>query len=216
MNARSNQAWLQALGERETAAKERALRDLRDYLLRSVLVYLAGRRSDLSGWSREDIAALAEDLAQDAMIKILQNLGTFRGESRFTTWAYRFVINQAATELRRRRYRTVSLDQLLDEGTHAFESLFAGEKWTDLDRQIEQQAYADLLRSIVDAELTRRQRAAIMGIYFLEYSTEEVARALGTEPNALYKLLFDARKRLKTALLGRHLTPNDILAAFDR
>lgn len=215
MKIRSNVAWLQALSEQQTAAKEEALRDLREYLLRSVLVYLSMHRSELTDWSRPVIRQLAEDLAQDALLKILQNLEQFRGESKFTTWAYRFVINQAATELRARRYRDLSLDQLLQEESLAFESLHQAWQPLDLGRQIEQRAYIELLRTLVDQELTERQRAAIVGIYLLEYSTEEVAAALGTDRNTLYKVLHDARKRLKAALLSRHLTPNDILAAFD-
>src|SRR5262245_41321289 len=122
MSLLSNEEWLQLLSGRSSTAKDEAIAQLRDYLVRSVLVYLASQREELTHWTRQTIREFAEDVAQDALLDILGSLETFRGESRFTTWAYRFAINEAASELRRRRYRDLSLDQLL-EGASLFESL---------------------------------------------------------------------------------------------
>jgi RNA polymerase sigma-70 factor, ECF subfamily len=215
MRLRSNEEWLQVLRERHTVTKSEVLAELRDYLVRSVLVYLSLHRDELAERERQVIREFAEDVAQDALTNILDNLEAFRGESKFTTWAYRFAINQAASELRRQRYRDLSLDQLLEEASDALESLFAASDREALERQIEQRAYLELLRDLIATQLTERQRAAIIGIYLQGYSMDEVADALDTNRNALYKLLYDARKRLRDALLAGHLTQNDILAAFD-
>jgi RNA polymerase sigma-70 factor, ECF subfamily len=215
MSERSNEAWLQALSEEHSEVKNQALGELRDYLLRSVLVYLSMHRSELLSWNRQEVYELAEDLAQDALINILRNLEGFRGESKFTTWAYRFAINAAATELRRQRYRDLSLDHLLEEEGYLFASILVGQQSEPLDRQVEQRNYIDLLRKLIHEELTEHQRAAIIGIYLRGDSMDEVAAALEIKRNALYKLLYDARRRLKIVLEEQHLSPNDILASFD-
>jgi RNA polymerase sigma-70 factor (ECF subfamily) len=215
MNPRSNEEWLQALTEPPGEARNEALYDLRDYLLRAVLIYLSLHRSELAGWSRQDVYDLAEDLCQDALMKILASLDTFKGRSRFTSWAYRFVINQAASELRRYRYRDVSLEQLREEEPVVFQSLLVVRGEIEPERLAEQHDYINLLREIIEHELSERQRAAIVGVYLQGYSTDEMATALGLTRNALYKLLHDARRRLKANLLERHFTQSDILTAFE-
>jgi len=215
MFSRSNEGWLQALTEPSGEARNEALHELRDYLLRAVLVYLSLHRSELAGWSRQDVYELAEDLCQDALMKILASLSTFKGRSRFTSWAYRFVINQAASELRRYRYRDISLEQLREEAPVVFQSLLAVGEEVKPERLVEQQDYINLLREIIEHELSERQRVAIVGVYLQGYSMDEMATALGLTRNALYKLLHDARKRLKASLLECHLTQSDILTAFE-
>jgi RNA polymerase sigma-70 factor, ECF subfamily len=215
MNTRSNEEWLEALagppGERQNAA----LVELRDYLLRAVLVYFSSYRNELAGWDRQAVYDLAEDLTQEALVRILDSLDGFQGKSRFTTWAYRFVINQAASELRRQRYRDVSLDRLQEAESVTFQELLAGQAEVDPEQQVEQRDYLHLLYEIIRQELNERQRLAIVGVYLLGYPMDQVARVLGLNRNALYKLLYDARRRLKSCLLEHHLTRSDILAAFD-
>jgi RNA polymerase sigma-70 factor, ECF subfamily len=215
MSERTNEVWLQVLSAERSEAKNQALGELRDYLLRSVLVYLSLHRNELVDWNQQEIYELAEDLAQDALINILRSLESFRGDSKFTTWAYRFAINAAATELRRHRYRDLSLDRLLEEEGYLFASILAEQPSELVDRQVEQRNYVDLLRKVIHQELTERQRAAIIGIYLRGDSMDEVATALEMNRNALYKLLYDARQRLKKAFEEQHLSPNDILASFD-
>ncbi len=217
MAFRSNQEWLWALTEQSGDAQAEALQDLRDYLLRAALVYLARHRNDLSGWSRQAIRDLAEDLAQDALLDVRKSLDGFRGESQFTTWAFRFVVNRAASELRRRRYRDLSLDNLREDELATFQTLLHSGKelGTDPERLAERRYYLTLLREIVETELNERQRAAIVWVHWQGRSMDEVAAALGINRNALYKLLYDARKRLKAELLRRHLSQGDILAAFE-
>src|SRR3990172_8106160 len=98
LKTRSNEEWLQALG----AVSPEALEDLRAVLLRGLRAALANRVNS-------DVDALAEDFTQEALLKILKSLHTFRGESRFTTWAQKIAIHIALSELRRRRWQDVPL-----------------------------------------------------------------------------------------------------------
>jgi RNA polymerase sigma-70 factor (ECF subfamily) len=214
MSPQSNEEWLWALTEQPGEVQSDALRDLHDFLLRAVLVYLSQRRSELAGWSRDDVRGLAEDLAQEALLEVRESLTRFKGESKFTTWAYRFVINRAASELRRQHYRNVSLDQLREEEPVLFQALLPEQGAVEPERMAERRNYLRLLRDIIEHELNERQRAAIVGVHVQGLSMDEVAAALGLNRNALYKLLHDARKRLKARLQARHLTEGDILAAF--
>ncbi|HLE26825.1 MAG TPA: sigma-70 family RNA polymerase sigma factor [Anaerolineales bacterium] len=214
MAPRSNKDWLWALTQPAGEAYDEALHDLQDFLLRAALVYLFAQRSELSGWGREEVRTLAEDLVQEALLEIRESLDKFRGESKFTTWAYRFVINRAASELRRRRYQELSLDQLREEQPAVFEALLSVQEGAAPEQQAQRRAYLELIRQIINQELEPRQRAAIIGVYWQGYEMDAVAEALDLNRNALYKLLHDARKRIKARLSTRRLTASDILAAF--
>jgi RNA polymerase sigma-70 factor (ECF subfamily) len=219
MPAWTNEDWLRALSEGPGEMRSEALEALRAYLLRAVLVYLARHRSELRAWSQQALFDLAQDLAQESLLEIQANLGSFKGESKFTTWAYRVVINQAASELRRHRYRNLSLDQLQEEQPVVFQSLMAevdeaGARVSP-ETVAERRLYLNLLNDIVQRELNERQRAAVVGVHWLGLSMDEVAASLGLSRNALYKLLHDARQKIKAQLLARRLSEGDILAAFE-
>lgn len=214
MSPRSNEEWMWALTEQPGEVQSDALKDLHDFLLRAGLVYLSQRRSELAGWSRDDVRGLAEDLAQEALLEIRASLGSFKGESKFTTWAYRFVVNRAASELRRRHYRNVSLDQLREAEPALFQALLFEQGAVEPEQLAQRRNYLNLLRDIIEHELNERQRAAIVGVHLQGLAMDEVAEALGLNRNALYKLLHDARQRIKARLHARHLTEGDILAAF--
>jgi len=218
MAARSNADWVEALSEAEGETLSQALQDLRGFLVRATLVYLTQHRSELALWSQADILQLAEDCAQDALLEIRAQISTFRGEAKFTTWAYRFVINRAASELRRQRYRNVSLDWLNDDVPSLLQKMVTlGTRAEPVEPEhlVEQQAYLQLLANIISAELSDRQRLAVIGVLWEGRSMEEVAAVLGLTRNALYKLLHDARKRIKAKLAEHYLTEGDILAAFE-
>ncbi|HSD82319.1 MAG TPA: sigma-70 family RNA polymerase sigma factor [Anaerolineae bacterium] len=216
MAGRSNEQWIRALSERSTEAQGAALQDLHDFLLRAVLTYLAAQRGELGGWSQGDVRGLAEDLAQDALVEITRSLTSFRGDSKFTTWAYRFVINRAVSELRRQRYRNISLDRLREEqGGSLFQAVITDREKIEPEQLAEQSYYLNLLRDILTTELNERQRSALLAVYDQGRSMDEVANALGVSRNALYKLLHDARRRIKARLAARHLSESDILSAFE-
>ncbi len=202
MTERTNDQWLADLSGPEQDA---ALADLRALLTRGLTYALAGRGADV---------AAIEDFSQDALLKILGSLASFRGESKFTTWAQKIAINVAFTEMRRRRWQDVSLDGIVE----AREGDWIPDTLSDPSAGPEQRATQNMLlstlRRLVTQELTDKQRQAMMAIIIQGMPLEEVARRMGTNRNALYKLLHDARKRLKRQMEAEGLSPQDLLAAF--
>ena len=184
---------------------DEALGDLYDLLVR-------GLRAALGSYGG-GVDAYVEDFAQEALLRITGNLDSFRGESRFTTWAQKIAMNVALTELKRRRWRDVSL-----------QDLFARREVADrgpADTQLtpEQLTFQNMvlgeLRRMVDEELTDRQREAVVAVILEGMPISEVARRMDTNQNALYKLLHDARRRLKRRMEAAGLSPQEVLAAFD-
>src|SRR5688572_15968968 len=101
---RTNQEWLQDLNA-SGSRQEAALADLRDLLLRAALYFFSRNLSDFKGSDRSEITQRSEDVAQDALIAVLDHLPDFRGDSKFTTWAYKFAINKAMMAARRERWK---------------------------------------------------------------------------------------------------------------
>ena len=203
MSDRTNQEWLEALRGPE---RDEALVDLRAILVRGLGYAMSSRPAV----TEADI----QDFVHDALIKILAALNSFRGESRFTTWAQKITVHVALTELRRRRWRDVSL-----EDVSGFpDSDFIPQTLADPTAGPEQQAIQNtLLRSVrraIAEDLTEKQRQALVAAVIHGMPLEEIARRMGTNRNALYKLLHDARKRLKRQLLAEGLSLQEILAAF--
>ena len=199
MQARANEQWL---AELRGPNPNEALADLYDLLVRGLRAALGGRAG-----------ANIEDFAQEALLKITNNLDSFRGESRFTTWANKIAMNVALTELKRRRWRDVSLQDLLARRTAT------GRGLADPQPTPEQVAFQNMvlaeLRGIIDKYLTDRQREAVVAVILEGMPIAEVARRMGTNQNALYKLLHDARKKLKLRMEAVGLSPHEVLAAFD-
>jgi len=204
-DGRTNEEWLSALRGAEQAV---ALEDLRKFLIRGLGYSLAGRATV----GDSDI----QDFVQDALLRILGALDSFRGESRFLTWAQKIAIHVAFTELRRRRWRDVSLESVSPD---AAEPDFVPETLAEPGDGPERRAIQDDLlsgiRRIITEELTAKQRQALVAILIYGMPPEEVARRMDTNRNAIYKLLHDARKRLKTRMAAEGMSPEDVLAAFE-
>ena len=202
----SNQEWFDNLRSEDN---NQALADLREYLQRGLRYALSSRVDP----NRLD--ALIEDSAQDALLRILEKLDTFRGESRFTTWASKVAIRLALTELRRKRWENVALEDLVPEDTGMD---YTPAVLTDTETLPEQQAYQRevmrLIERLIMTELTPRQRQVMMAILKGGMPIGEAAERMGTNPNALYKMLHDARQRLKNRLEEEGYSANEILEAF--
>src|SRR5205809_4975431 len=115
MVERSNAQWITDLSA-DGGVREQAINDLRERLKRGIYYYLSRERSDLADLAPEEVSQMAEDFAQDATLRILSNLESFRGDSRFTTWATKVAVRVAISEMRRARYKDFSLDALTDNG----------------------------------------------------------------------------------------------------
>jgi len=203
MTERTNEEWLAAL---RGPGQAEALADLRAFLVRG-LRYALANRSDVDEQIREDFA-------QDALLKILNALDTFRGESRFTTWAQKIAVNVAFTELRRRRWQDTSLEAITEGMSLDFVPDMLIDRSAGPDQQAVQSAFLETLRRLIATELTEKQRQALIAIHIQGMPLAEVASRLGTNRNALYKLLHDARQRLKKKLEEEGLSPQDVMAAF--
>ena len=210
MSQRSNAEWLRDLtaGGHVQAS---ALQDLRAYLLRAARFALRRR---LGGDRAAAIDQLAEDCAQDALLAILARLDGFRGDSRFTTWAYTFAVHTALVAARREGWKHVSLDALLD-GPAVRESLAFADAGAEAPGRAAQRAEAwTVVQRVIDQELTDRQRQAMKALVIDEVPLDELVRHWSSNRNAVYKLLHDARRRLRTALVRRGFEPKDVLALF--
>jgi RNA polymerase sigma-70 factor (ECF subfamily) len=207
---RTNEQWVAELGE-PGEAQEIALADLRVIIMR-------GLPYALSKWlkpSDPHFESLSEEVAQDTLLRVLDSLHSFEGRSKFTTWVHKIAVRIALTELRRKRWRDVSLDQLTEDapGEGPRGILAAHEAGPDI--VAEQSDMIDHLQRVISEELTDKQREALIATRIHGMPMEEVARRMGTNRNALYKLLHDARQRLKSRLEEEGLSPEDVLAAFE-
>jgi len=213
MTERSNEEWLSVLRRGDTVT-DQALQDLRDFMLRGIMGYLHAR-SDLSRLDVRDLEELAQDTVQDALLKIQAKLDTFQGKSKFTTWATKIAINHLISELRRQRWRDVSLNEILSGGTLLEEIVSTGPNDSSnpslaTERRLVWLAVAD----VVQNELTDRQRQAIITTQLNGVPMQEAARMMETNTNNLYKLIHDARLKIKRKLVSRGLEPDYILDLF--
>lgn len=197
---RSNETWVSHLRGPE-AEQGAALSDLRLALLR-------GLRRALSPHGVDE--AFLEDATQDALLQILARLDQFRGRSRFVTWATSIAIRVALSALRHRRWKDVSLEDLLADAS--FEEAFAAVD--DGSDGLERSAILEKMREVIERRLTARQRTALLA-ELKGVPLGEIARHLGSNRNAVYKLTHDARKQLRRGLevagyyaddIGRALT----------
>ena len=212
---RTNQEWLDDLTAAGTI-QETAIADLRQILLRAALYFFSRNLGDFGGLSRDEILQRAEDCAQDALIAVMRHLQDFRGDSKFTTWAYKFAINISLMAARKEKWKGVSLDELSEAG----EDTVAG--WLTHDKSDgaapEASAMQDELRSIIrdviECELTDKQRQVLLLMVFNEVPMDEVVRHFGSNRNSIYKLLHDARLKVKAGLQARGFEVGETLEMF--
>jgi RNA polymerase sigma-70 factor, ECF subfamily len=213
MIERTNEEWLNEL-KSDGAGQTQAIEDLRQYLRQRTLIYLSNR-SDLRDLAQTELQELSEDLTQEILLKIQANLDTFQGRSKFTTWATKIAANHTISELRRARWRNLSLDALTEAGTTlqeilVLDNLQGSNPATESERL---QVWQTVLETI-NNDLTERQRQTLAAVLIDQIPMTEVARLLHTNPNNVYKLLHDARLKLKRRLQQSGLEPEYILNLF--
>ena len=211
MPNRTNQEWLDDL-HAAGARREAALADLRQVVLR-------GLPYALDKWlptSDPRFESLAEEVAQDTLLRVMDRLETFEGRSQFTTWVHKIAVRIALTELRRKRWENVSLDDLVDGDTYPpVVNLMDDPRAASPESIVEGDDLMQTVQRIIAEELTDKQRRAMFAIVFKGMPLEEVAQRMDMNRNALYKLMHDARLRLKRRLTEEGLTPEDVLASFE-
>jgi RNA polymerase sigma-70 factor (ECF subfamily) len=216
MSERTNEEWVADL-QADGPPRKDAIEALLTRLGRGVYYYLSQERSDLSDRSTEQLRQMAEDFAQDALLKVLDNLDSFRGESQFTTWASKIAMRVAISELRRARFKDYSLDHLTVGGElmPSITSLaISPDEAPPPERYTEQQDVLTIVDEAIETALTERQRIALTAYAIDGVPLEEIARRMNTNRNALYKLLHDARLKLKHYMESHGLSLDYILDLF--
>jgi RNA polymerase sigma-70 factor, ECF subfamily len=215
MTDRTNEQWLADLNG-PPEIQESALQDLRQRLQRGIYYYLSRERSDLSNLSNGELTQMAEDLAQDAVMRVIENLDTFRGDSMFTTWATRIAVRVAISDLRRARYKDYSLDDMTADGDLllAATNPLMGDVPPNPERAAERSEVFDRISQTLQDSLTDRQYRALLAVAVNGVPLEVVAERMGTNRNALYKLLHDARRKLRSALEQQGLSPDYVMHLF--
>lgn len=188
--------WVDRLGSE--SGQESALLELRELLVsRMTTAFRHERKVD---------SAFIDDTVQDASLKILGSLSQFRGDSKFTTWATTIAIRTAYTELRRKRWQDVSLDNLV-EAQGDFVAVSSQEVGLDdAKNQIVNAMYA-----VINEKLTLRQRTVLLAELH-GMSMARIGEELKSNRNAIYKLAHDARKKLRQELEAIGFTASDFLS----
>jgi RNA polymerase sigma factor (sigma-70 family) len=193
--------WLMRLKSAD-AGRDAALQELRGVLVR-------GLRHSLG--SRGGGEAFAEDVVQEALLRILDSLDSFAGRCRFTTWAMTIAIRIAISELRRKRFQDVSLEQIT--GGEGLSIDPAVEMAGSAHQQEKRTFILETLKRLVEEDLTQKQRTVVQAD-LAGMPIEEIARRLSTNRNAVYKMCHDARRKLKAGFAAAGISAQDVQAAL--
>ena len=181
---------------------EAAVAELREALRRGLRRALTGRAAADDGF--------IEDMTQEGVLKVLGGLTTFRGDSRFTTWAITVAVRVAFTELRRARWKDVSLDRLVEDAPARLPTAPPAYAPSQAERQV----ILATMHRVVETDLTDRQRQALVA-ELRGMPQGEIAAQMGLTRNALYKLTHDARQKLKLGLEAAGIDPDEVRKTFD-
>jgi RNA polymerase sigma-70 factor (ECF subfamily) len=175
----------------EGARGEDAVARLHGLLLRAARFEVFRRSGSLPQLSAVELDELAQDAAGDAAVSVLRRLDDFRGESSFRTWAYKFALLEASVKVRRRAWR----DREVTLEPEQWESLAHAGPGPDDDA--ENAALLGAVRDGIRTALTPRQRQVLVAVVLEGVPIDVLAERLGSNRNALYKMLHDARRRLR-------------------
>ena len=171
-----------------------AVARLHELLLRAARFECARRRPTLPHLRGDDLDDIANQAADDALVSVLRRLDSFRGESRFTTWAYKFALLEAAVKLRRRAWQGREIP-LEPESWSLFSSSVL-----EPGQSAEQSELLGTLQQAIDEILTPHQRRVLVALALNGAPIDVLAERLNTTRNALYKTLHDARRKLRSHL----------------
>jgi RNA polymerase sigma-70 factor, ECF subfamily len=193
-----SQGWIDRLSA-TGPQREAAMAALHAHLLKAARYEIGRRRAAFPHLRGDDYDDLAHQSADDALVAILGKLGEFRGDSRFTTWAYKFALYEAAVKIRRRAWQGREV-QMEPEG---WSTLSQGGATPQEDVET-----AELLAALQDAmrtDLSPHQREVLVAVTLNGIPIDVLAERLNTTRGALYKTIHDARQKLRGALAARGL-----------
>lgn len=191
-----SKAWVDRL-DPQSPERQASIGDLHALLLKGARFEVNRRRREFPHLRGDDHDDLAHQSANDALAAVLGKLGEFRGDSRFTTWACKFALLEAAVKVRRRAWqgRDVPLDP---EG---WALIAAGNSTPDQDAQTSELFAA--LQEAVESKLSPHQREVLVAVTLNDVPIDVLAERLNTTRGALYKTIHDARRKLRAALATR-------------
>ena len=195
--------WLEEL-QGDGAVREAAVARLHDLLLRAARFEVSRRMQTLPSLPPGELDEIAQEAASDAAVAVLRRLGEFRGESRFTTWAYKFALLEASAKVRRRAWRDRELP-------------LEPESWAQFEHpaptpatRVERAALLAAIQEGIDEALTPRQRQVLVALAVNGVPLDVLAERLGSNRNALYKTLHDARRKLRAHLEARGFDADEL------
>jgi RNA polymerase sigma-70 factor, ECF subfamily len=195
--------WLRAL--RADEDRDAAVARLHALLLRGARFEIARRRPTLPHLRGNELDEIAVEAADDALMSVLRRLDDFRGASRFTTWAYKFALLEAAVKLRKRAWQGREIP-LEPEGWDVHLSRTLGPA-----AATEQSELLGAVTAAIAEALTPHQRNVLVALALNGVPIDVLADRLNSNRGALYKTLHDARRKLRTHLLERGFALNDWL-----
>jgi RNA polymerase sigma-70 factor, ECF subfamily len=180
--------------------RDAALAELHALLLRAARFEVGRRRAASSQLRGGDYDDLAQQSADDALLAVLGKLGDFRGESRFTTWAYKFALYEAAAKVRKRSWQGREIPLTAEAWP-----LMADDHQRTAQQSVETTERLTALGEAIERELTPHQREVLVALALNDVPIDVLAERLNTTRGALYKTLHDGRRRLRNALAARGL-----------
>jgi RNA polymerase sigma-70 factor (ECF subfamily) len=200
---RRDEDWTRDLASTDASLREDAISDLRDMLCR-------GLSKSLSKSGHVDDAFL-EDAVQEACLKILEKIGGFEGRSKFRTWAVTIAVRTAVSKMRKRDWQHVSLESVTTNAD--FEPHVVVDTLGASEQTISRSRLLGRLKDLIGSELTERQWTAITA-ELAGMPLPQIAEKLGSNTNSIYKLLHDARKKLRSGLEAAGFTVEDVREAW--
>ncbi|SMO59951.1 RNA polymerase sigma factor [Fodinibius sediminis] len=198
----TNEEWVEAL---KPPVDERAVELLREQLVR-------GLKPALHKYVDHELDQFVEDVAQDALLKVLDNIDSFRGDSKLLTWAMKIAVREGLTELRLKRYDNISIEDLKSRDSDTeIRSMNVADSQPSPDRSAHEAQLMEKMMTIMEEELTKKQKMVIQAVVINGLPPTVVAKQMGTNRNALYKVIYDARLKLKTRFELDGIDPDEML-----
>jgi len=181
--------------------RDQAITELRELLLRGLRATCRDRYSN---------KIQAEDVVQEALMKVLEKLDTFEGRSKFTTWAMTIAVRIAISQMRRKHFEDVSMDELLDKSMH-FEP--AASEDPTVENNLQKTALLAKLKELIETKLSEKQKDAMHSL-LNGMPVEVFAEKTGSNRNAVYKLIHDARSKLRNGFERAGYQAEDVNSVF--
>ncbi|MGH2866682.1 MAG: RNA polymerase sigma factor [Solirubrobacteraceae bacterium] len=190
--------WVQRL-RADDPGHGQALSDLRELLLRAARFEVNRRRGAIPQLKGDDLDDLAQQCADDSLVAMLRKVDDFTGESRFTTWAYKFALSDMAAKIRRLSWQ----GRELPPEPEGWPAIADGESTPHQD--VETRELLPVLQQAIHTDLSAHQRAVLVAVTVNDVPIDVLAERLNTTRGALEKTMHDARRKLRANLAGRGL-----------